>query len=135
MLDPQIIIGWAHLEKNIRDATEILLAHEHVPAITWLIPMSISCTGIFHQAHHLCNNFMYSKDWFSLYMGGLSYAIAVSISHCQEPIHEEMPHWFSFLHEQECSQIWLSGIRLSVVATFDSSVDQVGVFVQVCQSH
>jgi hypothetical protein len=69
-------------------------------------------------------------------MGALSYAIAVSITHHQEPFNEEMPHWFSFLHEQgKFSQIWLSGIRSSMVASFDSYVDRVGAFVQLRHRH
>src|SRR5271155_5432680 len=68
-------------------------------------------------------------------MGALSYAIAVSITHRQEKFDEQMPHWFSFLSQRVFSQIWLSGIRSSMVAYFDLCIDRVGVFVQLCQCH
>ena len=68
-------------------------------------------------------------------MGALSYAIAVSITHRQENFDEAMPHWFSFLSQRDFSQIWLSGIRSSMVADFDSCIDRVGVFVQLHQRH
>lgn len=135
MIDPQIILGWARLEKNIKDAVELLLSHEHVPAISWIVPSSLGCTGSFRRVRDLRASFIHSKNWFSLFMGALSYAIAVSISHRQEGFYDDMPHWFSFLNEREYSQIWLSGIRSSIVATFDSSVDRTGVFVQLCQRH
>lgn len=131
-IDTEIVLGWARLEKNIRDAVALLLSHEHAPAITWIVPSSLACTGIFKRVRDLRVSFAHSKDWFSLFMGGLSYAIAVSLSLRQE---EDIPHWFSFLYERDYSQIWLSGIRSSIVATFDSSVERVGVFVQLCQRH
>jgi hypothetical protein len=134
-IDPQIILGWARLEKNIKDAVELLLARERAPAITWIAPTSLGCTGYFRQVRNLRANYSHSKEWFSLFMGSLSYAIAISISHHRERFYDDMPHWFSFLSEKEYSQIWLSGIRSSTVATFDSSVDRVGVFVQLCQRH
>jgi hypothetical protein len=68
-------------------------------------------------------------------MGALSYAIAISLSHRNEDLYDGMPHWFSFLYEREYSQIWLSGIKSSAVATYGSSVDRVGVFVQLFQRH
>jgi hypothetical protein len=135
MIDPQIILGWARLERNIKDAVELLLSHEHAPPITWIAPTSIACTGHFRRVRDLRAFFAHSKEWFSLFMGSLSYAIAISISCRQECLSEEMPHWFSFLYEREYPQIWLSGIRSSIVATFDSSVDRAGVFVQLCQRH
>lgn len=135
MVDPEIILGWARLERNIKDAVELLLSHERAPAITWIAPTSLGCTGVFKRVRDLRAYFTHSKDWFSLFMGSLSYAIAVSISHHQECLYDEMPHWFSFLNEREYSQIWLSGIRSSLVATFDLSVDRVGVFVQLYQRH
>jgi hypothetical protein len=135
MIDPEIILRWAHLEKNIKDAVELILSHEQAPTISWIIRTSQSCTGVFGRVRNLRANFINSKEWFSLFMGAFSYAIAISISHRQEGLYEVMPHWFSFLNRREYSQIWLSGIRSSTVATFDLSVDRVGVFVQLCRRH
>ena len=135
MIDTQIILGWARLEENIKDAVHLLLAHERAPAIAWILPSALGCTGVFKRVHTLRASFTHSKEWFSVFMGGLSYAIAVSITHRQEYFHEELPHWFSFLSEREFSQIWLSGIRSSMVASFDRYIDRVGVFVQLCHRH
>src|SRR6202522_3963478 len=135
MIDPQIILGWARLEKDIRDAVNLLLAHERAPAIAWLVPTALGYQGVFKRVYTLRTQFKRSKEWFPLFMGALSYAIAVSITHHQELFNEQMPHWFSFLSQQVFSQIWLSGIRSSMVAYFDLCIDRVGVFVQLCQRH
>ena len=49
-------------------------------------------------------------------MGALSYAVAVSITHRQEIFNKQIPHWFSSLSQWDFSQIWLSGLRSSIVA-------------------
>lgn len=135
VIDPQIILGWARLERNIKDAVELLLSHEHAPAITWIASTSLGCAGQFKRVRELRASYAHSKEWFSLFMGALSYAIAISLSHRQEHFYDGSPHWFLFLYQREYSQIWLSGIRSSIVATFDSSVDRAGVFVQLLQRH
>ena len=131
MLDPQIILGWARLEKDIHDAVNILLAHERAPPIAWIVRTALGCTGSYKQAQTLHTWYKQSKEWFTLFMGCLSYAVAVSITHRQEHFTEPMPHWFSYLSERNFSQIWLSGIRSSMVTYFDPCVDRVGVFIQL----
>ena len=134
-LDPQIILGWVHLERNIKYAMELLLSHEHAPAISWIAPVSLGCKRYYQRPRHLCASYARSKGWFSLFMGAFSYTIAISLSHHQDDFYDGMLHWFLFLHEWEYSQIWLSGIRSSMVTTFDSSVTQARVFVQLLEPH
>lgn len=133
MIDPQIILAWARLERDIRDAVDLLLAHEHAPPIAWIVPTALGCTGSFSRAKAIRTNYNHSKEWFSLFMGCLSYAIAVSITRRGEPLDEPMPHWFSFLSLRDFSQIWLSGLRSSMVTNFHLCVDRVGVFIQLCR--
>jgi hypothetical protein len=134
-IDIPIVLGWARLERHIMDAVRLLLAYESAPKITWIVRTSLGCTGLFKQAYILRSYLTHSKSWFSLFMGGFSYAIAVSISQHRENLYEEMPYWFTFLSYSQFSQIWLSGIRSSMVATFDTSVERVGVFIQLCHRH
>lgn len=135
MLDNQIILRWAVIEKDIKDAIEMLLIHEQVSQVTWISRSALGCTGPFRQAYLLRGHVINTRNWFTMWMAGLSYAIALSITIRNEGFQEEMPHWFSFLSSQGWSQIWLSGIRSSPVASFDPSIDRVGVFVQVLQPH
>ena len=135
MIDPQIILGWARLEKNIQDAVDLLLAHEQAPPITWIARTALGFTGTYKRARDLRTNFNRSKEWFTLFMGCLSYAVAVSITHRQEHFTEPMPHWFSFLSMRDFSQIWLSGIKSSMVTYFDASINRVGVFIQLVRRH
>ena len=131
MIDPQAIIKWAITEKNMIESVERLLAHHDAPKISWIARTSIGCAGPFKRAHVLRAYFTASRYWFSLWMAGLSYAIAVCLTLCHEDLDEGIPHWFSYLYDRGWSQIWLSGIRSSLVATFDSSIDRAGVFVQL----
>ena len=57
MIDPQIILGWARLEKDIRDAVNLLLVHERAPAIVWLVPMTLGCQGVLNRVHTLRTQF------------------------------------------------------------------------------
>ena len=134
-VDPQIILGWARLEKDIRDSVHLLLIRASAPAITWIAPTSLGCTGSFKRVDQLRSYFINSRNWFSLFMGCLSYAIAVSITVNGESLSEEIPDWFSFLTIRAYSQIWLSGIRSSAISMFDPSIDRVGVFVQLLHRH
>ena len=113
MIDPQIILGWACLKKDIQDAVNILLAHEHAPAIAWIVPTALGCQGVFKRAHILRAQFSHSKQWFSLFMGALSYAITVSITHRQEKFDEQMPHWFNssyqLYHSMPTNWLWRTG--------------------------
>ena len=63
------------------------------------------------------------RNGFLLFMGAISYAIAIILSHRNDDLYDGMPHWFLFLYEQEYLQIWLSGIKSSAVATYGSSVN------------
>ena len=123
MIDPQMILGWTCLEKDIRDAVDLLLAHEHASAITWLVPTTLGCQGVFKRVQTLRTQYKSAKEWFSLFMCALSYAIAVSMAHHKEFFDEAMPHWFSFLSQWAFSQIWLSDLRSSMVSYFDLCID------------
>src|SRR6202522_1977880 len=130
-IDSLAIIKWATAEKDMMEAVERLLAHHHAPKISWIARTSIGCAGRFKRAHVLRAYFTASRYWFSLWMAGLSYAITVSLTLCHKDLDDGIPHWFSYLSDRGWSQIWLSGIRSSLVATFDSSIDRAGVFVQL----
>lgn len=79
------------------DAVEIHLSHEDAPAITWTVSMSLACTGTFLRVRDLRASFAHSKKWFTLFMGALSYAIAISLSNHQEPSDDVAPYWFLIL--------------------------------------
>ena len=97
--------------------------------------MPVAPNRYYKRPWHLCASYARSKGWFSLFMGAFSYTIAISLSHCQDDFYDGMLHWFSFLHEQEYSQIWLSGIRSSMATTFNLYVAQARVFVQLLEPH
>ena len=135
IFDYKYVLGWAHVQKLLVDSTRRLLNHYNVPPVTWIASTAIGCTGAFVYARELRESVLNSRDWFSQWMAGLSYAIAISKSLENESLDDMWPAWFSFLCEQRFTQIWLSGIKSSLVATFTPSVDRVGVFLHLIHPH
>ena len=135
IFDYQYVLGWARVEKLLVDSIRRLLTHYRVPPITWIASTAIGCTGAFVRARDLRESVLNSRDWFSQWMAGLSYAIAISKTLENESLDDMWPAWFTFLSEQRFTQIWLSGIRSSLVSTFTPSVDRVGVFIQLIHRH
>jgi hypothetical protein len=135
IFDYQYVLGWARVEKLLVDSIRRLLNQYRAPPITWIASTAIGCTGAFVRARDLRESVLNSRGWFSQWMAGLSYAIAISKSLKNESLDDMWPAWFTFLSEQRFTQIWLSGIRSSLVSTFTPSVDRVGVFLQLIHPH
>ena len=131
LLDYEYVLGWARVQKLLIDSINALLTHHRVPPVTWIASSALGCTGIFYRARALRESVRNSRLWFSQWMAGMSYAIAISKTFRDESLDEIFPYWFSFLSEQRFKQVWLSGLSSSQVSMFSPSVDRVGVFLQL----
>ena len=67
-IDPQILLGWARLEKDMLDAVDLLLAHERAPAITWIVRTTLTGLGMSKRVRILRAQYKQSKEWFTLFM-------------------------------------------------------------------
>ena len=131
ILDYKYILGWARVERLLVDSIRTLLTHHGIPSVTWIASTAVGCTGAFKYSRDIRESVINSRLWFSQWMAGLSYAIAISKTLVGESLDEIFPYWFSFLSGQRFQQLWLSGISSSLVSTFSPSIDRVGVFVQL----
>jgi hypothetical protein len=130
-LDPQYIVGWAHVQKHLKDSINGVLGYLPGPPLTWIASSALGCGGFYSRSDNLRRSVVNSRLWFSQWMAGLTYAIAISKTFRNESLDETFPHWFSRLSEQRFKQVWLSGLNSSQVSTFSPSVDRVGVFLQL----
>jgi hypothetical protein len=130
-VDPSYSLGWARLAKLLVDAIRMLLSHLGAPAVVWISNTAVGCKGTFRRLEPLRVNFLNAKRWFSQWMAAMSYAIAISKTLKKEGLNDNFPFWFSFLSRQQYSQVWLSGLKSSLVDTFSPSVERVGVFVEL----
>lgn len=135
LLDYKYILGWARVQKLLIQSINALLTHHHAPPVTWIASSALGCTGAYDRAGDLRKSVVNSRLWFSQWMAGLSYAIAISKTFQNESLDEIFPYWFSFLSDQRFKQVWLSGLSSSQVSTFSPSVDRVGVFLQLLHSN
>lgn len=134
-LDPQYVLGWARLQRILMDCINDLLTHHRAPPITWIASSALGCTGFYDRASDLRESVIISRLWFSQWMAGMSYAIAISISFKIERVDEIFPYWFTFLSQRGFKQVLLSGLSSSLVSTFSPSVARVGVFLDLLDSN
>lgn len=134
-LDPQYVLGWARLQKILLDSIHDLLTHHGAPPVTWIASSALGCTGSYDRAGDLRKSVINSRLWFSQWMAGMSYAIAISKTFKNERLDEIFPYWLTFLSERGFKQVLLSGLSSSLVSTFSPSVTRVGVFLELLHSN
>ena len=133
MLDPQIILQWNVIEHNIRFAVERLLSHHHAPMLTWIMQTALGCTGYYEDASRLQTVVINSRGWFGVLVAGLSYAIAISLTMCNDPLDSGIPQWFYILSAQQMEQFWLLGMQASSAAMFNPSVAHAGILLKILE--
>jgi hypothetical protein len=130
-VDPKYGLGWARLEKLLADAIRMLLSHYAAPRVVWISRTAVGCKGIFRRLEVLRSHFANTRRWFSQWLAAMSYAIAVCKTLENESLDAKFPFWFTFLSQQQYSQVFLSALRSSQVDTFSATVERVGAFVQL----
>lgn len=130
-VDVKYLLGWARLQKLLKDAIKMLLRHHSVNEVLWVSRTAVGCRGQYKDLEGARSALRNTVRWFSQWMAALSYAIAKGKTLENESVDEVFPSWFSFLSKQQYSQVWLSALKSSQVDTFSPSVERVGVFLQL----
>jgi hypothetical protein len=133
MLDTKVLLRWNIIQFELQFAVERLLSHHKAPKLRWIIPTVLGCTGSFRRVKDLREKVANSRDWFSVPVAALSYAIAVSMTLSDDPLDGGIPHWFYYLYGQQMEQLWLSGIQASSAGTFSPYVARAGMLLKVLE--
>lgn len=127
-----VSLQWKREETQLKSTTQMLLEYFHAPRITWLTPTALGYVGAYAYIREFRADICRSRDWFALWMGGLSYAIAVATSVKGElPGYEHVPTWYRYLVGKGYKSAWLSGLMSSLVGTFDPSVPRAGIILDI----
>src|ERR1700721_3028344 len=136
MLRPTVGDRWRRLEVHLDTAVYLLCQRCN---ITFVKPFSPTAWGYqdydrrFHQARKRAR---LSRDWLVIWMGMLSYCIAISnTKHLDIPQESpfSVPDWFTALTEAGMAQVWLSDIAMSTVVDYQGII-RVGLYVDVVES-
>jgi len=127
-LIPALAARWQRLELRLAFAISLLKTKYNIGSI---LPFFPSAWGYIHphKSHHIAHQrAVISRDWFSIFMAGLSFLIAAGKSRHPD---NTIPGWFTTLAELGFDQTWLSGVASSPVCTFSPFIARVGVFVDL----
>ena len=86
MLDPEILLSWNIVKHDLKFTVDRLLSHHHAPKLYWIMSMALGCMGIYKDVKNLHASITNSWGWFSVLVAGLSYAIAISLTLCDDPL-------------------------------------------------
>ncbi len=120
---------WTKLEQSLVKATHRLMVDLGIEGVPPPRPTSMGYTGKYSRLADLKWALGKSKESFSLWIGALAFAIA--LSSFTEPPDTILPRWCSSLQAAGLSEIWVDGLRTSPMMRFDDSILRVGVALDI----
>ena len=64
------------------------------PKLYWIIPTALGCTGLYRDVRDLREKVIDSRDWFSVYVAGFSYAMSISMTISNDPLDMGIPIFY-----------------------------------------
>ncbi|KAF9004254.1 hypothetical protein BDQ17DRAFT_1221239, partial [Cyathus striatus] len=132
-LDEISLHEWSQLESRLMFTYKMLAIKYGTLAIT-PAPPSFSGYKRKHNTREIARRCTEnSRRWFILWMGLLSYAIAMSDSQfvCHDSHSVMYPKWYSYLAECTIPETWLTGIQSSTICNFSKPCLHVGIIVDI----
>jgi hypothetical protein len=120
---------WLKLEHFLRYTTSALTQTLSVSAIRPFSPQAFGYLRAFRTDRFARKQAYLARDWFTIWIGMLSYLIARAENHHTSSLHDAVPTWFEILAAKGFDQGWLSGINSSTVCSFSPNSPRVGIFV------
>lgn len=130
MMPSELKCKWASLEKDLSKATGTLLSKFSVQGEPPPLPSTFEYKEVHMIPRHLRDVLARSRDAFSLWIGALAFAIALSQFMDQEA-HGAIPAWYHTLRQAGLSEMWVDGLRTSPMVRFDGSTLRVGVLLDI----
>ena len=127
-------LNWNIVQYDLKFAIKRLLSHHSALKFHWIIPTALGYTGLYKNVRDLREKVIDSRDWFSVYVAGFSYAIAISMTNSNNPLDMGIPSWFYFLFGQQMEQLWLLGMQASSARMFGPYVDCTWMLLKVLDS-
>lgn len=120
--------SWTQLENDIFKAVAALRNKFELPCVLPFLPNSLGYLGGYENKAQLFSVLREARDWFSVWLGALSYSIAMASSRHELTKLKFMgyPDWRRVLLEEGFSESWIDDLEHSPVCQFDLSVPRVG---------
>ncbi len=121
---------WMKLEDSLIKSTHRLMGDLGVGGFPPPRPTHMGFKGKYFRLPDLKRALTTSRESFSLWIGALAFAIA--LSSFMEPSDDTIPpRWCSSFRGAGLSEIWVDGLRTSPMMRFDGSTLRVGVAVDI----
>ncbi|KIM34860.1 hypothetical protein M413DRAFT_14867 [Hebeloma cylindrosporum] len=130
MMPSELKSKWASLEKDLSKATGTLLSKFSVQGEPPPLPSTFEYKEVHMIPRHLRDVLARSRDAFSLWIGALAFAIALSQFMDQEA-HGAIPAWYHTLRQAGLPEMWVDGLRTSPMVRFDGTTLRVGVLLDI----
>ncbi|KAG6915610.1 hypothetical protein DXG01_010725 [Tephrocybe rancida] len=115
---------WRHLEECFVSATSIMADTYETAASRPFSPWALGYAGGYRSYKYAVERATRSRDWFSIWMGLMSYLIAV----VQSP-----EKWVTLLKGRGFEQTWLDSLLTSTVCDFSSNAFRAGIFLDLIE--
>lgn len=128
------LYAWEMIEDNLYRASECLRFDFAIPGVTPPLPSKFGYSQGYRSKADAEKTINLSRDWFSIWMGFLSYLIAqvqiYGYSRDTEKTHP-LPFWYRHLLARDFPEPWLNGISTSAVCSFSEQNPRCGIVLDV----
>ena len=121
---------WKLLENSLSKATHTLLSRFNVQGVAPPLPSTLGYMAAHPLPRHLKDALTRCRESFSLWIGALAFAIALSDFMLPKG-NGAIPAWYSALREAGLNEVWVDGLRTSPIMQFDDSTPRVGVLLDI----
>ncbi|PPQ84886.1 hypothetical protein CVT26_008733 [Gymnopilus dilepis] len=131
-VDPQVVLRWAKLERDIKFAIPVIIGADAVRP-RYIVDTALVLGGRVSTLEEVRSRRNSARDWFCQWIAGFSYAVAVNITVENRAFIDPtaVPSWFSSLSDLGWAQYYLSGLGSSVLGDFSPDIQRTGVFLNI----
>ncbi|RXW19198.1 hypothetical protein EST38_g6671 [Candolleomyces aberdarensis] len=132
--------SFAQLESDIYEAVVALKNKFDLPCVLPFLPNTRAYQSTFRKRAQLVHALAEAREWFSVWLGALSYCIAMARTREQQTKDLKLkysgyPGWRKVLKDAGLSEGWIDDIMRSPVGNFAFKVPRVGCILKVIDAH
>ena len=130
------MLVWMRIEEQISSAADILCTDFGIPGSPPPLPSKFGYTDG-HRSNAVAEKMIIlSRDWFTIWMGFLSYAMAQAEIHANSrkmDTNHLLPVWYRHLLTRDFSEAWLNGLSSSSVCLFSEQNPRCGIVLDLAR--